>query len=185
MHGALRFLKGFLADKDVASIAPTSAFGVRKICSFLDFRQPLTIVELGPGTGPVTRGLLDRMHEDSRLFAIEKNADFVKHLSSEIIDPRLIVIEEDARNMKETLRNRGIETVDHVISGIPLSFFSAEERQRLFRDAADLLKPHGNLILYQIRDILQKELSEIFHSVRVTQEPLNIPPLTIIEAVKN
>lgn len=47
----ITYLKNFVRDRNVASITPTSAIGVKKVCSKIDFHKPSVIVEYGPGTG--------------------------------------------------------------------------------------------------------------------------------------
>ena len=45
----LTYLKNFIRDKNVASITPTSPFGVRKVCEKIDFKKRNVIIEFGPG----------------------------------------------------------------------------------------------------------------------------------------
>ena len=43
-------------------------------------RGPARILEVGPGTGPVTREILRVLLPDDRLVAVEINPKFVRHL---------------------------------------------------------------------------------------------------------
>jgi phospholipid N-methyltransferase len=76
----LSYVKNFISDKYIASITPTSDFGVRKVCSKIDFSRCGLIVEYGPGTGVFTKYLLQKMGPDSLLILIERNANFAGDL---------------------------------------------------------------------------------------------------------
>src|SRR3972149_3700301 len=87
----LSYVKNFLSDKYIASITPTSDFGVKKVCSKIDFSRCGLVVEYGPGTGVFTKYLLQKMGADSLLIMIERNANFVTLLRKKVRDPRAFV----------------------------------------------------------------------------------------------
>ena len=82
------FLREFLRDPGIASIKATSPFMVRRILDRMDLRGRRVVVEYGPGTGPFTRALLDRLSPDSRLVLIESNPEFAASLDR-LRDPRV------------------------------------------------------------------------------------------------
>ena len=57
----LKFFKGWIdKPKAVGSIIPTSSFAARRIASVVNPHSGLPVLEVGPGTGVVTRAILKR-----------------------------------------------------------------------------------------------------------------------------
>ena len=52
----------------------------------IDFTSARYIAELGPGTGVFTEAILERLHPEGKLLAIDTNAGFVEHLKREYPD---------------------------------------------------------------------------------------------------
>ncbi|MBI3336835.1 hypothetical protein HYZ98_04720, partial [Candidatus Peregrinibacteria bacterium] len=95
--------ESFLKDPGVASIAPTSRFGIRKICKLIDFEKAMVIVEYGPGTGVISKPILERMRPDAKLILIETNPELVQMLKETMQDPRVIVVQGSAENVRNIL----------------------------------------------------------------------------------
>ncbi len=184
----LSYVKNFFSDKYIASITPTSDFGVRKVCSKIDFSRCSLIVEFGPGTGVFTKYLLHKMGPDSLLILIERNANFARELRRKFLDPRTVVVNGCASNILETLADIGKTAADYVISGIPFSFLTDAMKDRILRNSFASLHQGGKFLAYQTfyqsNNHLKLYLERIFPSVRVEYEMLNIPPLRIYEARK-
>lgn len=146
----LLFARNFLRHpRTVGTIAPSSAPLVRRMLRDLDWPRLRTVVEYGPGVGTVTAAILQRMHPQARLLAIETNAEFVAFLRERMQDPRLTVCHGSAAEVLRRLAEHGLGCADCIISGIPFSTLSAEVRERTLRDAAAALAEGGNLLLYQ------------------------------------
>lgn len=184
----LSYVKNFFSDKYIASITPTSDFGVKKVCGKIDFSRCGLIVEYGPGTGVFTNYLLEKMGIDSLLITIERNANFIEVLRRKVRDPRLIVVNGCASNILDTLTGFGKTSADYVISGIPFSFLTDHLKDRILRNSFAALRPGGKFLAYQTfyqsNNHLKFHLERIFPSVLVEYEMLNLPPLRIYEARK-
>ncbi len=184
----LSYVKNFLSDKYIASITPTSDFGVKKVCGKIDFSRCRVVVEYGPGTGVFTKYLLGRMGPDAHLIMIERNTNFVKLLKNRFRDPRAVVVDGCASHILDTLSELGKPFADYVISGIPFSFLSDHMKDRILRNSHAALRPGGKFLAYQTfyqsNNHLKMHLDRIFQFVRVEYEMLNLPPLRIYEARK-
>jgi phospholipid N-methyltransferase len=184
----LAYVKNFISDKYIASITPTSDFGVKKVCSKIDFSRCNLVVEYGPGTGVFTNYLLTRMGPDSLLIMIERNANFANLLRKKFRDPRAVVVNDCASNIPEILAEWRKPSADYVISGIPFSFLPPILKDRILRNSYTALRPGGKFLAYQTfyqsNNHLKAHLDKIFHFVRVEYEMLNLPPLRIYEARK-
>jgi phospholipid N-methyltransferase len=177
----LFLLREFLRDYRIASVKSTSAYLVRRICNRIDFSRPRVVVEYGPGTGPFTRMLLERLPPGSRLILIERNPDFVR-LLRKLRDPRAAVFWDSAENVRAVLREAGVERADYVLSGIPFSLYREADKRAILRDTRAVLDEHGAFIVYQSSGHLKRYLDEVFRRVSLTVEPFHIPPLFVMEA---
>lgn len=183
MKNTLTFLKSFATDKDVASITPSSKYCVRKLCEHINFNTTKTIVEYGGGTGVFTKHFLKKMSPDARLFVFETNDNFYQELS-EIQDDRITVFHESVEEIMNLLPEEVIGEVDHVVSGIPFSFFDWEMKIDILGKTQQVLRKDGSFLAYQTSGHLKKPLSEVFNNYTTDFCWKNIPPYFIYESVK-
>lgn len=184
----LIYIMNFIKDRNVASITPTSSVGVKKVCSKIDFSRNNLIVEYGPGTGVFSKYLLQNMAAESRLILIERNKNFNSILKKSLRDPRVIVVQESAENVLETLRSCKESEADYVISGIPFSFLDHTLKHKILYNTHRALKKGGKFLVYQTcfqtNNHLKVHLQQYFPTVHSKYELANIPPLRIYEAIK-
>ncbi|MDO6965605.1 phospholipid N-methyltransferase PmtA [Rhizobium alvei] len=129
----IRFLKGVIAGpKTVGAIMPTSARTADRMASIINPNSGLRVLELGPGTGVITKAILARGVKPENLVSVEYSASFVSHLRERF--PGVQFIEGDAFNLAETLKDFEGEQFDCVISGIPLLNFPMSKRVELIED---------------------------------------------------
>lgn len=77
----------------------------------------MTVLELGAGTGAITREAVRRLHPESRLLALEIDPEFARVLRESC--PRAEVVEADAAELGRILADRGVTRVDAVLNGLP------------------------------------------------------------------
>ncbi|MER8484576.1 phospholipid N-methyltransferase PmtA [Mesorhizobium sp. M1322] len=123
----LKFFKGWIdKPKAVGSIVPTSSTTARKMASVVNPNSGLPVLEVGPGTGVITRAILAQGVKPENLYAVEYSTDFVRHLRQ--LCPGVNVIEGDAFNLDATLGDKSGLIFDSVISGVPLLNFPVAQR---------------------------------------------------------
>ena len=123
----LKFFKGWIdKPKTVGSIVPTSSITARKMASIVNPKSGLPVLEVGPGTGVITRAILAQGVKPENLYAVEYSTDFVRHLRR--LYPGVNVIEGDAFNLDATLGDRRDMVFDSVVSGVPLLNFPVVQR---------------------------------------------------------
>ncbi|PAP96970.1 phospholipid N-methyltransferase PmtA [Mesorhizobium wenxiniae] len=123
----LTFFKGWIdKPKAVGSIVPTSSTTARKMASVVNPNSGLPVLEVGPGTGVITRAILAQGVKPENLYAVEYSPDFVRHLRQ--LYPGVNVIEGDAFNLDATLGDKSGLTFDSVVSGVPLLNFPVAQR---------------------------------------------------------
>ena len=141
----IRFLKGVISTpKTVGAIMPTSARMANRMASIIDPGSGLPVLELGPGTGVITRAILDMGVKPENVVSVEYSSDFVRHLRGKY--PGVNFINGDAFSLAETLENYRGQKFDCVISGIPLLNFPMHQRVKLVEDLLKLI-PVGRPIV--------------------------------------
>lgn len=185
LTGTLSYIKNFIRDRDVAAIAPSSTFLVKRVCKWIDFDEPCTVVEYGPGNGVFSEYILDNMTSDSTLVLIESNPDFVETLEEMTEgDSRAVVVEDRAENVVDILEAQGIEKADYVVSGIPFSFLDEDVKHELLVRTREVLAEDGKFLVYQNYNHMEEPLREHFLLKEKEYELLNIPPMFAYEALK-
>src|SRR5215470_7450373 len=108
-----------MADfRSVGAIAPSSRYLTQAMLRPLPLARARVVVELGPGTGSMTRALLDLLPFDATLLAFEINSRFSWYLKSSISDSRLVVIDASAEKLQNEVRHRGYKRADAVVSSL-------------------------------------------------------------------
>jgi phosphatidylethanolamine/phosphatidyl-N-methylethanolamine N-methyltransferase len=129
----LAFLKRFLVrPRKVASPVPSGRTLARTIAAQIDPEPGALVLELGPGTGSVTRAIRERGVAEADLVLIENDRDFVKLLREQF--PGARVIEGDAFAFAEIL-GKDAGGLRAIVSGVPV-IGEPPDRKRLFLQSA-------------------------------------------------
>lgn len=129
----VRFLKGWLdRPKAVGAVLPTSGVTAKRMASVIDPASGLPVLELGPGTGVITRAILARGIGPGHLYSVEYSADFAEQLRGDF--PGVNIIEGDAFDLDTALGEARNFVFDSVICAVPMLNFSVERRVRLIED---------------------------------------------------
>lgn len=140
----LKFFRGWIEKpRAVGSIIPTSMVAARRMASVINPESGLPVLELGPGTGVVTRAILERGVQPYDLWSVEYSADFIDHLRDTI--PGVNFVEGDAFNLASCLPDPSMR-FDSVVSGVPLLNFPVAQRVRYVEQLLDLI-PTGRPII--------------------------------------
>ena len=109
------------------------------------------IMEVGPGTGAVTRQIISVMQPLDRLDLVELNDSFVERLASRMkTDPHFQPAADRTRILHCPVQELpGDGKYDVIISGLPLNNFSAELVQKILQILLDLLAPGGTLSFFE------------------------------------
>lgn len=141
MADEMRFFRTWMGKPlTTGAVSPSGKMLAKAMASRVDPAWGGMVVELGPGTGAVTRALIERGVAPERIAAIEYNDVFADHLSARF--PGVKVIEGDAYAMAETLAANGIQDVAAVVSSLPLFTRPLAQRNALMEQCMGLL-PEG------------------------------------------
>jgi phosphatidylethanolamine/phosphatidyl-N-methylethanolamine N-methyltransferase len=147
LAGNLRFLRALVAHpKNIGAIAPSSRALGRAVARQIDPARPGPVLELGPGTGALTQGLLERGIAPDRLTLVEFDPDMAEFLTGHFAG--VDVIRGDAFDLARTLGPKVLEPFSAIISGIPLLNFSMARRRSFMEGVCRLLQPGAPLIQF-------------------------------------
>jgi phospholipid N-methyltransferase len=141
---ASRFL---LNPKTVGACAPSSRALAGAMVDHIPTASPVTVSELGPGTGAFTGPLMAQLGRGSRLLAVEVDPVFTEALHRRW--PSLDVACAPAEHLPALLEARGLHAVDHVVSGLPFVSLAAPVVERTLEALARSLRPGGTFTTFQ------------------------------------
>ncbi len=143
----IRFFRGWLnGPRTVGSIVPTSTIAARSMASVVRPHSGLPVLEIGPGTGVITRQILARGVAPRDLYLIEYCEDFVIALRKSFAGVN--VIQGDAFQLDTTLGDMREARFDCVVSGMPLLNFPVSQRIALVESLLDRLPAGRPLIQF-------------------------------------
>ncbi|WP_246524708.1 class I SAM-dependent methyltransferase [Sphingobium phenoxybenzoativorans] len=127
----------------VGSAFPATARMVRHMLAPINWSDIRLFVEYGPGSGRFTFAILERLHSDAKLLAVETGEAFVTKLRQKCKDPRLIPVEGSARDVRRHLSDKGLGQADCILSGLPFSMLDKDEAEMIMFETRMALKPKG------------------------------------------
>jgi phosphatidylethanolamine/phosphatidyl-N-methylethanolamine N-methyltransferase len=141
------FLKAWLRQpKSVGSVWPTSAPMARRMAGVIDLSSGLPVLEVGPGTGTITKAILQTGLPHDRLWSLEYSNEFAARLKARY--PTAHVIEGDAFELAKSLGAACPKLFDSAISALPLLNFPLETRISFVEQVLDLLPAGRPLIQF-------------------------------------
>ncbi|MEM1357302.1 MAG: methyltransferase domain-containing protein [Bacteroidota bacterium] len=165
--------------RSTGAIASSSPALVKRLVAPLPSNRPVTIVELGPGDGCVTRAILEKVHANSVLTAFEINPAFVEKLAV-LEDARLRVLPVGAERLTDYFASG---SVDFVVSSLPLSMIPKEVKEEILRQARVVLGPEGQFYQYQYALQDYSLLKDYFQRVSVSFTMANVPPAFVYSCI--
>jgi phosphatidylethanolamine/phosphatidyl-N-methylethanolamine N-methyltransferase len=128
----------------IAAICPSGATVAATMARLVDPARPGPVLELGAGTGSITRGLLALGWPLERIIAYEREARLVGILRREIRGIRAVV--GDATDLERQLRWLGIDRLSAVVSSLPVKWFPHEAQCAVLRPCFARLGPDGHFL---------------------------------------
>jgi phosphatidylethanolamine/phosphatidyl-N-methylethanolamine N-methyltransferase len=172
------FFRRWLANPlQMGSVVPSSPTLCRRIAGLVRRAEDEVVVELGAGTGVISRALLAAGVPPERLVVVEIVPDMAEHLRRAL--PGVKVIQGDAFDLPRALPEAMHGKVGTAICGIPLVMLPIE-RQRRFVDAVEAVAPGKGFLLYTYcitSPLPYRRLG--LAARREVWTPLNFPPASV------
>jgi phosphatidylethanolamine/phosphatidyl-N-methylethanolamine N-methyltransferase len=141
------FLRSWIEKPiSMGAVTPSGRMLARTMARYVDPEIPGPIIELGSGTGAVTKALVARGVEPSRLVLVDFNPSFCRLLRTRY--PEATVIQGDAYRMQHLLGGLLREPVAAVVSGLPLQTKPFKRRLSLVEEAFGLMAPGAPFIQF-------------------------------------
>jgi phosphatidylethanolamine/phosphatidyl-N-methylethanolamine N-methyltransferase len=175
----VRFLRSWIERPlTIGAVTPSGKVLARTMARYVDPNSSGPVVELGPGTGPVTEALVAAGVEPSRLVLVEFNPGFCRILRARY--PEATLVQGDAYSMRRLLETLLLQPAAAVVSGLPLVTKPIKMRWRLIRDAFELMAPGAPFVqfTYSVAAPLPKRLGGF--SVEASERIwMNLPPARV------
>ena len=172
------FFRRWIANPlQMGSVVPSSPALCRRVVAHTRRAPHEIVLELGAGTGVVSRALLDGGVPADRLVVVEIVPDMADHLRRSL--PGVTVVEGDARELPSLLAARLHGQVGTVVCGIPLVLLPLAE-QRRFIDAIEAVAPGRGFLHYSY--CATSPLPARKHRLTPRREawtPMNFPPASV------
>ena len=175
------------------SIVPSSPFLAEALTRYVHAEpqaadaEPRTILEVGPGTGPVTQRLADLLGAYDRLDLVEANDAFVEVLQKRFDhEPRMQRVRDRTRILHHRIEELPLDQKYHlIISGLPLNNFAVVDVERIIDVLSQLLHPGGTLSFFEYAGVRKlrglvsgaedrDRLNGISRALRLLLEPFEI-----------
>jgi phosphatidylethanolamine/phosphatidyl-N-methylethanolamine N-methyltransferase len=175
----VRFIRSWLERPlSIGAVTPSGKILARTMARYVDPNSTGPVVELGPGTGPVTEALVEAGVDPSRLVLVEFNPNFCNLLRARY--PKATLVQGDAYSMRRLLETLLLQPAAAVVSGLPLITKPITMRMRLLRDAFDLMLPGAPFVqfTYSVASPVPRRLGGF--SVEASERIwMNIPPARV------
>lgn len=173
------------------SITPSSRFLARALCRPLERREqagagtsagdatrPVRILEVGPGTGAVTRRIVSLLRPGDVLDLVELNPEFVAVLKRKFSSDFAVAADQSTVYERSLEAHDSDAPYDFVISGLPLNNFPPDLVERIFEAYFRLLAPTGTLSYFEYMFIrpLRRSIGHRRERARMTEVNAVIRP---------
>ncbi|GAC1344643.1 MAG: rRNA adenine N-6-methyltransferase family protein [Acetobacteraceae bacterium] len=173
--GFLLFLRRWVANPlQMGSVVPSSPALCRRVAAHVRRAPDEWVIELGAGTGVVSKALLASGVPAERLTLVEIVPDLATHLRDTLAGVE--VIEGDARALVDLIPRGRQGRVGTVICGIPLVLLPLAQQRQLVMAMAAVAPGRGFLhYSYCVTSPLPSRKLGL-QALREAWTPLNLPP---------
>ena len=172
-----RFIKAWFGNPSITgAVSPSGKQLARQMAMQVDPTGTGPVIELGPGTGPVTQALIAHGIAEDRLVLVEFDATFCALLAKRF--PRAMIIQGDAYHLSQTLAGRVANKAAAIVSSLPLLLRGEAERLDLLADAFGLMQPQAPYIqfTYGLKSPMPLQAGRGYAARRSAPMLLNLPP---------
>jgi phosphatidylethanolamine/phosphatidyl-N-methylethanolamine N-methyltransferase len=175
----VHFIRSWLEKPlSTGAVTPSSKLLARTMAAYVDPEAVGPVIELGPGTGPVTEALVAQGVDPARLVLVEFNPTFCRLLRSRY--PEATVVQGDAYSLQRLLGTLLRQPAAAVVSGLPLFTKPLKTRLRLMQEAFALMAPQAPFVqfTYAVISPIPKALRGV-SSEASERIWMNLPPARV------
>ena len=175
----VRFIRSWIERPlTTGAVTPSGRALARTMAAYVDPGVPGPIIELGPGTGPVTEALVAQGIDPSRLVLVEFDPIFCRLLRTRY--PEATVVQGDAYSLKRLLGGLLQQPAAAVVSGLPLFNKPLRMRLRLLFESFGLMSPGAPFVQFTYNAVspIPKRLDRV-RAEASERIWMNIPPARV------
>jgi len=175
----MQFIRSWIEKPlSTGAVMPSSKALARTMARYVDPTASGPVIELGPGTGPVTEALVQHGIDPARMVLVEFNTDFCRLLRKRY--PAATVVQGDAYRLRRLLQTYVSEPAAAVVSSLPLLTKPLRTRLRLIADVLALSAAGAPFVqfTYGVMPPIPKSLSSITAQAS-NLIWLNLPPARV------
>ena len=173
----------------VGAIAPSSRALAEAMLVDMKPDEVSGLIEIGPGTGAMTRVILEKLKDRSQYLGIDINARFVEKLTTHYPGARFV--HDSAENLGELLKPG--EKVDYIVCSLPWAIWPTKVQKQILNKLIAPLRKGGKFKSFayiqtmhtpaaaRFRELLQDSFSSFETSSIVWR---NLPPAVVYHCIK-
>ncbi len=176
----LLFLKRWLRHPlRLGAVLPSSPALTGLIARNVTLRPGGVVVELGAGTGCLTRMLLGAGISKDRLYVLELDPELCEFLHKNL--PDVNVIQGDARDLPTLIPKKYVGKVSSVVSGMPMTAMPMAIQRQILKASFDVMDEDGEFLQYTYRPGFSPLKAKQFalSKQRIGMAFRNLPPATV------
>lgn len=172
----LLFLKRLLKHPlRLGAIAPSSPSLTSLVSRHVSVKPGHYIVELGAGTGTVTRRLLEYGVPSNHLYVVELDPELCGFLQASL--PDIHVIQGNATELASLLPADVIGKVSTIVSGMPVSTMPLALQKKIIDACLHVMMPEGEIVQYSYHAMSPIPAVKLgLSKKRIGTTWLNLPP---------
>jgi phosphatidylethanolamine/phosphatidyl-N-methylethanolamine N-methyltransferase len=132
--------------RSVGAVVPSSRFLAGAMVAAANLRDRHTVFEFGPGTGAITKCIVQQLGPDQRYVGIELNSQFTVILRRKF--PNLTFANDSVENLETIAAKLKIEAIDAIISGLPWASLPLHVQDNAFKAMQRLMHPQSVFCTY-------------------------------------
>jgi phosphatidylethanolamine/phosphatidyl-N-methylethanolamine N-methyltransferase len=178
IHGFFLFIKEIVIHpRQVGAIFPSSKVLAKRMVDAIAYKKNTLIVELGAGTGAITRALLASDIPNTNIIVIERSPALVSYLKQNF--PQLTVIQGNAQDLA-ALTHEFKLPISAIVSSLPLRSLTKEDVLSIENAAKKILMPQGVFIQFTY-DLRKNSPSPFSNFQKISNQNVwfNLPPARI------
>jgi phosphatidylethanolamine/phosphatidyl-N-methylethanolamine N-methyltransferase len=172
------FRQWLRSPKSMGSVLPSSKSLARAIAAEVAWRPGQAVVELGGGTGAISKGLLEAGIPPQDLVIVELDRPLFTYLRERF--PQVRVIHGDATRLGRILEELNVREVGTVISGLPMIAMPLDFQRTIMEESFRALQPGGYVLQYTFSPLVPIPADRLdIDAKRVKVVVRNLPPASI------
>lgn len=167
--------------KQTGALVPSGILLSEAMAAQVNVKGADLVVELGAGTGSISRALLNAGLRPDRLILVEKDGALCRNLRLNF--PQIRLLEGDATRLDRMMAEAGVRKAGAMVSSLPLLSMSPSQRTQTLQALFECLKKDGQLIHYTYSPTnpipVEERRTLGITGRRVAWALLNLPPATV------